>query len=158
MDSRGGLNQAHLQQLVDTFIDKYTHDIPLNWFDDEFLPATGVDVYREPFEQARGWMILRQDGCEVLVLRHDLADPVKSEALAAFLSIPPPKMLRANEAEAKPYSALYQEVVQRMTLPEDYVSRMLTSRYARHFFPLQERRQLAERWCGATSTVLQSIR
>src|SRR3989344_4312930 len=37
--------------LINNFIYKFPHEIALNWFDIEFKPITGIDVYAYPFPQ-----------------------------------------------------------------------------------------------------------
>ena len=47
-------NEEELQAMMDQFLDKYSHDIPLVWFDKEMRDVLGLDVYHYPFPQKKG--------------------------------------------------------------------------------------------------------
>ena len=43
-----------IQELVNTFIDKYRHPVPLTWFDVEIKQTLGIDVFEYPFPKEKG--------------------------------------------------------------------------------------------------------
>ncbi len=135
-----------LPQLIADFIDQYDHDTPLDWFDREMKPVTGIDVFTHPFDRKQGWQEIHSGMFHLLILRHDLHDELKQERIAAFLGIPPFRLLRMNEGSGKAYSQAYRDFLDQVTLPEEYVEGMLESRYAQHFFSDEERRRLRARW------------
>jgi hypothetical protein len=115
------------------FLDRYTHDEPLTWFDDEFLPILGVDVYEHPFP-AEGHTTIRTDRYDILILRAELSDDVKHSALSSFLGKRIPPLQRENTTRDKAKGAAYEEFRRTIRLPEEYVRQMKSSKYYRHFY------------------------
>jgi len=140
-----------MPELVDRFLQDFPHQEPLTWFDNEFRPATGVDVYSLPFPQQQGFQRINAGTLNVLVLRHDLDDRIKASHLGMLLAIDDFRLLRENTAEGKRYREKYKEFLNSVCLPSNYIDEMLGSRYARHFFPCEELEQIRGRWLGMRS-------
>jgi hypothetical protein len=137
-----------MPDLVDRFLEDFHHDVPLTWFDKEFRPATGIDVYSLPFPQEQGFQKFHADHLDVLVLRHDLDDCIKASRLGELLGVGDFRLLRENTAEGKRYREKYKEFQSSLRLSSSYVDDMLGSKYARHFFSREELAQIRERWLG----------
>ena len=71
---------------------------------------------------------------DVLILRCDMPDEDKLEALRSFLDEPTLTMQQANVTDEKPSAAAHRAFRATVTFPPDYLDRMLMSRYARFFF------------------------
>lgn len=138
-----------MPELVERFLRDFPHHEPLTWFDNEFRPATGVDVFSRPFPQEQGFQKIQTGPLEVLVLRHDLNDRIKTERLGELLGIPDFRLLRENTAEGKRYREKYKEFQRSLRLPLTYIDEMLGSKYAQHFFPREELERIRGRWLGA---------
>ena len=132
--------------MVSHFLDQYSHDVPLDWFDDEMKATTGMDVYSQPFPTDEGHVTLEAEPFRLLVMRHDLPDESKQQCIRNFLSDDSFQLSRHNEASAKSYSESYKSFIKRITIPESYAERMLGSKYAKHFYSEQEREELFARW------------
>lgn len=106
------------------FISIVDHMRITEWFDIEFKPVTGIDVYKHRFNASKGYSVI--DNC--LILKSELPDQIKQQVISQFiginisLSISHNVNMNANylHFKAKP-------------LPEDYVNRLLSSEYANHF-------------------------
>jgi hypothetical protein len=144
------MNAAHshvpVNELVDRFHSDFDHNEPIKWFDDEFQAVTGIDVYSRPFPWERGYLRWNTDQFDVLVLRHDLDDDQKGEAVGNFLGVKDLRMQNENKSEAKSYRKTYQEFLKGIRLSDEYVSRMLDSRYAKHFYSETELEKISRRW------------
>jgi hypothetical protein len=124
-----------LQELIGGFqIDYPYSDDPLRWFDYEFLPTLGIDVYRHPFDALAGSQILSSGPYDVLLLRTDLNDAAKSIALGQFLNIPAPTLGSSNVTAEKDKRDAYRAFLSSIKLVPEYVEHMLDSKLARHFF------------------------
>ncbi len=145
-----GMADAHEKlssaELVRGFLDKYNHQKPLNWFDDEIRTVLGIDVFAHPFDRERGAQTVSAPPRELLVLDAELADTAKASELARFLGVESVALVQKNVGEAKDYSAVYKEFVRSVALPHDYVDTMLDSRYTRHFFPETRIEQWRRKW------------
>ena len=122
------------EQMVSHFLDQYSHDVPLNWFDDEMKATTGIDVYSQPFSTDQGHVTLEADPFRLLVMRHDLPDESKQQCIREFLGDNSFQLSRHNEASAKSYSESYKSFIKRIKIPDSYAEQMLGSRYAKLFY------------------------
>ncbi len=120
-------------ELCRGFLERYTHDEPLTWFDDEFLPILGVDVYERPFP-AVGHTTIHTDRFDILILRSELHDDVKRSAISSFLARTIGPLQWVNTTRDKGNGAVYEQFRRAVQLPEEYVARMRGSRYYRHFY------------------------
>ena len=134
------------EQIAAGFLDKGRHRVPLDWFDEEFRPVFGVDVFADPFPQERGFARFRAGPHDVLVLRADLDDEQKARCLADWLGRERFEIVRMNEADQKHYAERYAGAKRQLRLPDAYLNEMLDSRYARHFFTPGELARLRESW------------
>ncbi len=150
LQSFEGVQDAHnsieVEPLIEHFIERYSHDVPLLWFDEEMRATTGIDVYEYTFPRDQGYQVIAEGPYQVIIMRHDLDDRLKEKYIAEFLELESFNLSRANEASSKEYADAYKRFVSSIKLPSGYVERMLSSKYARHFYSQEERRAFSERW------------
>lgn len=120
--------------LIQTFLDEYSHDWPLSWFDKQIREALGVNVYQSEFDWDKGYCIYRGDLANVLVLRLENIDSCAKTALDAFLNTANIDLVNANVSESKDYAQIYQRFKTEIRLPDSYLERMYSSRLAQHFY------------------------
>ena len=140
-----------LERLLAEFHERFRHDRGVDWFDDEFKPVLGLDVYRHPFPHGKGYQRIDAGPYEVLIMRHDLDDRVKERCLAELVGAPSVSLTPMNVSAQKPYADVYREFLRRVELPEDYVERLLDSKYARHFYGPGELARFRAKWLKRTS-------
>ena len=134
------------EAVVEAFLERYTHDEPLTWFDDELRAVTGLDVYGRSFPHDHGWMRLGDHRWDVLVMRHDLPDEQKLAVLRETWDLDLPPLRATNLTRESSEADLYRRVLSDVRLPAAYVDRLLDSRYARHFYEAKDRRRIRRRW------------
>ena len=148
--------RAHLDgkptvaQLVDAFVAGEWTRPPVRWFDREFEPAFGIDVYERPFDPAVGYAVIETPAVRALLLRQeDFA--VAPAALGRFLGgrTPVPVAPR-NEASTKGYGGQYADFVASACLPAELLDAAYGSRYAHHFYADSEREHFRRQWTGAS--------
>src|SRR2546423_1733081 len=137
-----------LERLMSEFQDRFTHERVLEWFDEEFKPVLGIDVYEHTFPREAGFLRIDSGPYEVLLMRHDLDDRLKEKLLADLVGVRAVSLAPKNVGARKAYSDTYREFLSRVRLSEDYVDRMLGSKYARHFFEADELARLRAKWLG----------
>lgn len=108
------------------FLYQYPHEIPLEWFDQEFKKWWGVDVYAEPFG-SNGWKVY---GKKVLVIRTRDIDMNWPLAFHALSGKDAPKLCRENVRQLDEYLRFLREE----TIPQSYINMMHNSKFYRHFF------------------------
>jgi len=134
-----------LQDLKALFLSNYRHQIPLQWFDKNILSNFNIDVFKSPFPPT-GSCIYTQGNVELLVIKVELTDAAKEAALRDFLRLSHFKLENTNIAARKDYNATYAAFVQQVKFPEDYISMMLSSKYARCFYSPEDLAAARLRW------------
>jgi hypothetical protein len=134
-----------METIVDEFGLRFPHDEPLTWFDEEMLAATGIDVYAHDFP-ASGHSTIHTERFELLILKAEIPDADKSDALARFLDLPSLALPAMNRTADKAKGAAFQEFARSVKLDGAYLDRMLESRYARHFYSDEERARFRRRY------------
>ena len=137
---------ASNEELTRKFMEEYAQRVPLRWFDRQVKGPLGVDVYRYRFPHERGWQLIEESGHQILIVRAESSDEAKRAGLAALLGRSVGELPRVNAAEDKAYAARYEEFKRSLRLSEEYVRRMLESRYTRHFYSSEEIEAFRERW------------
>ena len=123
-------NLKAANKLDSPYFGHYSHDIPLVFLDKEIKGYWGVDVYREPFNKAKGWQIYDN----VLLIRQEDLRDAWNEAMFVFTGKRPPKLQEHNRTNVFGYSQFYNSIL----LDTDYVERMHDSKYYRHFYGKDE--------------------
>ncbi|NBC18941.1 MAG: hypothetical protein GVY18_16695 [Bacteroidetes bacterium] len=121
------------EELGRRFMEHYRHEEPLVWFDDVIKHRLGIDVYAEPFPDD-GVATYRRENVALLVMRSELPNAVKAEAVARFLGLSPLALHEVNRSVDKPYAEAYRQFKKRMPIPTWYQDRMHRSRYYQHFY------------------------
>ena len=141
--------ETDVSQLIEAFLSKYHHLIPLNWFDEEFRTYTGVDVYEHKFDKDLGYSKILQDDVQVLLIKSEVSDTTKLLALNNFLcggGRQISKMETSNQALDKTYSVLYKKFIGSVTFDTPYLEMMYGSQYAKHFYSDKEIETFISRW------------
>ncbi len=136
-------SQLDIESLKQDFLRNYPHEIPLIWFDNNIHKHFGIDVYEIPFP-ASGHVVIERENVRLLILRHDLADVLKTELVSKFVGIDNLRLTESNVGAEKPYAAQYAEF-RKIKLPLQYLHSLAASRYMKHFFR-PEMRQILETW------------
>lgn len=138
--------RVSLERLLAEFHERFRHERGVEWFDNEFKPVLGLDVYEHPFPHDQGYQRIDSGPYEVLIMRHDLDDRVKEKCLAELVGAGTVSLTPKNVSSQKPYADVYREFLRRVELPEDYVNRLLDSKYARHFYGPEELARFRAKW------------
>jgi hypothetical protein len=150
LDFVWNMEKAHekvsLDKLIEGFFDKHIHYIPIKWFDYEFKPVLGINIYDYEFPKDLGYLQIKKDPYEALIMRYDLDDKIKESCIAKFIGQNIPIVLPKNVGEVKDYGAVYKQFLSSITFPESYVNEMLDSQYARHFYSTQEIDKYKNKW------------
>ena len=123
--------------LIEDFLNKHDHDSPLNWFDENIKKHFGIDVYTETFPES-GIAQYTSENISLLVLRIDINDKIKEEAINEFLGIKCFKLKNRNISDNKDYKHDYKTLIKKLKLPEEYLSKMSQSKYFKHFYSEKE--------------------
>jgi len=142
----GAHERVEASRLAGEYLDRFDHRGVVNWFDSEFKPVLGVDIYEHPFPHDEGHARITTERHDILVIRTDLDDSLKKKCVEEFLGVEGLSLAPRNVGSQKPYAAAYREFLDALELPESYVDEMLDSKYTRHFFSADEIASLRAKW------------
>jgi hypothetical protein len=149
---RGVPGGASTEELTAELLDEHWERAPLRWFDREFAPALGIDVFAHAFDPVAGHAVIETPAARVLLLRQENLDAAPA-ALAGFLGVEAPVPVAArNQATAKEYAARYDDFLRAVRLPDPVLDRVYGSRYARHFYADSELTRFRRRWRSGPAT------
>lgn len=136
--------------LTDTLLEQRWLRRPLRWFEREFAPALGIDVYDHPFDPSVGYSVIETPAFRVLLLRQE-SFGVAPTALREFLSLPRAvEVASRNEAASKEYATEYRAFLEHVAFPDPVLAATYSAPYSRHFYSDAERRRFAARWGSDT--------
>lgn len=152
-DRRGSLAEKPTpDELIDRLDDERWLQHPLRWFDREFAPALGIDVFDRSFDTERGYEFVETPAVRVLILRQESFDAAPL-ALQTFLGTSEPiAIARQNVGAQKDYAAPYRAFLERATFSGEILQRVYESRFARHFYSADELERFEQRWRGNRPT------
>lgn len=128
------------------FLKLVPQEYPLTWLDEELKMMLGIDVYKTAFDSQKKYQNYQHKNLDLLLLRVDLSDAEKEKQVHDFLGLSNLKLVRHNVGAQKEYADLYQQFKTNLELPQSYVEQMLASKYCSHFYSLEERQRLFEKW------------
>ncbi len=126
------------EELLQVYHTKLDHDYPILWFEDELERMTGINVYDLAFDHSLMWSSQKIGNIDLLILRTDLADKIKSQVLREFLGCESFELKRYNVGSNKPYSLLYRHFLESAVFPQAYLSRLYDTQYANFFYSKEE--------------------
>jgi len=125
----------------------------LDWWDIEVAPMTGIDVYGYgEFPIQDGSAVYSADlkgrHTDLLVMRQEDLRSVARAALSDYYGIEVPELARVNTAEdsTNNYADRYAQFKAEASLPEDWVTAQMNSRYAQFFYSPEEREAFTNKW------------
>jgi len=149
----GALSREKIQaltnsQLMEKFLAEFQHDVTLEWFDTHLKRDFGIDVYDYPFDHQQGYVTIKKDNLEVLIMRHDLTDAEKEKFVKELTGLREFRLKTFNVGENKLYANLYKEF-KRVSIPAGYLERMTNSKYCKHFYTPEAIRLEVGKWTNA---------
>jgi hypothetical protein len=142
-------HQLSIEELCHLFNTRYLgerHQEKLNWFDQEMNAQLGIDVYSKPFSYDLGYTRFAQPPFDIFIMRTELDDAVKAQALAEFVGVAKLNIERRNVGESKTYGEIYRAFKAQLLVPDDQLDVVYESRFASHFYSPEERRRMRSAW------------
>jgi hypothetical protein len=108
---------------------------PAEWFDSEMKSVFGIDVFAQPYDFERGYLLLENGPVRALVIRMEDLNRALTPALSDLMGQPlPPVLQRANVGSAKWYGPVMQEVKRSYSTSAEQRSQVVGGRYYQHFY------------------------
>jgi len=142
-----------LEELIALFNTRYfeqkRHLSHLNWFDNEFKRSLGVDVFDYPSPSTNGFEHFTTELYDILLLRTETEDNIKSKAVGDFVNRPNLKIQRSNVGDQKIFGEVYQDFKKALIVAPQHLDTVYQSQYARHFYSIDELARMREKWSTA---------
>ena len=135
-----------LSELTGFYIKNFRHKDPLVWFDVEMKQFTNIDVFQFNFPHEKGYQIYENKSFRILLMRLENLNTCISDAMDRFLGIKNFRLVNDNISKEKNYAGLYEQMKNRIKLPESYIEEMYASKMATHFYTESEIRTFKQRW------------
>lgn len=138
-------NDYSIDELRSIFLKKNDHNVPLTWFQNSVYHNFEIDVYAKPFPR-EGFQQYSKDNIELLVIRSEIDNTIKIEAISKFLGLNDLSIKQKNVGHKKDYARTYDEFLDQVKLPRDYIEMMCESQYYRHFYSSDDIHASKRRW------------
>ncbi len=137
-----------LDLLIDIFFNVYDeHWDVLNWFDDHLKKCLNIDVYDYRFPKQKGYMKINNVVYDLLIIKSEIKDNIKEKAIIDFLNLRQDfKIIRIDDGIQKWYGRLYIKFMKKIKMPESYLTKMLDSKYKKHFYSASEIKNMHIKW------------
>lgn len=115
------------------------------WFEHDMRPALGWCGLDVPFDRERGWSEAECPRGRVLMLRADVPDERKDEALSRFLGVRV-RVRRKNDSGSEGRGGALSAVAARVAEHPGVIAASLALRSSRHFWREEQLQALRARW------------
>jgi len=136
----------HVDEMIELFLSKVDHKLPLVWFDKYLKPVFDIDVYEQKFPVSKGYAIYANEHAELLLMKLEDLDHSAPTAFKEFLDIEDFELKKANISGDKVYSQAYSKFKGLIKLSDSYIDETYSSQFARHFYTQDEIEQLRAKW------------
>jgi Putative capsular polysaccharide synthesis protein len=137
------------KEIEETFFNKYSHNCPLEWLDEEIKDIFGIDIYQEIFPLSEGYKIYSKGNeFELMIIRMEDLNRCHKDAFRQFLGIENFSLFNKNVASDKVYSEIYNSFLSTLSIPSWYIEQMYSSKYSKHFYSDIEIEQNKTKWSG----------
>ena len=117
-----------------------------NWFDNDFYPALGVDIYQYPFDKELGATTIEKGQCRILILKLESSENWVSE-ITRFLDFDSDlELVKLNDSNDKDYKATYRAITSRLKFSEELLEKIYGTKFCRHFYSPQSLEAFKQRW------------
>jgi len=125
---------------------KINQSAGIHWFDLEFQPTTGVDVYDFPFDREKGYNVIHSGKYDILVMQVEQLN-TSMEMIRAFLGLPDPLVpVQRNIGSRKWYHLLYNEFKENYVPSPSLVDALYTSKFMTHFYSEADIAKFRQKW------------
>jgi Putative capsular polysaccharide synthesis protein len=132
------------QQLVSR-IENSNFEFALNWFDNEFLEYTGIDIFSLPFDKHKGYSIYTFDNFDMVCMKLESLNAIGEKAMIEFLG-EDFNLLDANMTSQKVTSEKYQYLKDNVKINKEILISLYDSKLVAHFYNQEEIQKFHRRW------------
>jgi len=140
-------NRLSVTEVRDLFLRHYDHELATHWFDHHIKRKFDIDIYARPMPDC-GYQVYEANNVRLLLIKVELDNAVKEEAIKAFLGLEQFTITNSNVGKKKAYGDLYLSFINQVRLPAAYIEAMLATKYFNHFYDAETAAAVWHRWHG----------
>ncbi|WP_171032775.1 putative capsular polysaccharide synthesis family protein [Fodinibius saliphilus] len=122
-------------------------DFITNWFDEEFLKVTGIDIYEYPFDHEKGYVLIEGEQFNIAIIALESLDsnlaPVFKQLFKSNKDV---SIERKNIRSKNDKSGFYKLLKQNIRVSREGLKEFYSTKYAKHFFSEEFRNKMINRW------------
>lgn len=117
-----------------------------SWFDKQMKKVFNIDVFEYPFDQEKGYSIIKKGNIEVLLMKMEKLNDLEA-VIGEFLNIENFKLDNENVGSEKPYRFAYRDYKANFKLPKEVLDNVyVKNKHTKHFYSEQERETFYNKW------------
>lgn len=126
----------------------YTWNDEFEWFDEQLKKNLGIDVFQYPFDQKKGYTIIKKDNIELFLFKVEKMEAVLDK-ISEFAGTDKLPNINANAAKQKWYRLAYAQLRKELQLPAEYVNHYYERNVKMDYFYSQEEKAgFLNQWRG----------
>ena len=116
------------------------------WFNDEIKRFFNIDIFQYPFDQERGYSLIKKENIELLLIKMESLSELQ-DVIGKFLNIEQFSLCKENVGEEKLYRFAYQEYKKEFHLPQEILENIYKkTEQVKYFYSEQERDDMYSKW------------
>lgn len=139
------IEEISTSELIDLFWKFANHQTPLIWFDQEIKELFGIDIFDFEFDKKNGAVIINEGDIQILLMTLEKLKNQEAK-LASFLGIEEISLSSTNRSEKKNYNRKYNQFMNQIEIPDNYIKEMYESKYMKHFYTQDEINDFKKKW------------
>ena len=131
------IEQQNVSGIEEAFFEKFNHDYALDWFDNEFLPTIGLDIFKYNFDKQAGYAVIKEKNVDCLIIKLEKLNRLE-KVIANFVDDENFKLINHNFSADKWFQPVYNDFKVNVKFDADYVGKMYSSKFMQHFYSIEE--------------------
>jgi hypothetical protein len=143
--SSNGESDFTISELIEIFLSKFDHDSPNRFYKNDMMTNFSIDVFDSAFPD-HGYKIYRKNNISLLVIKSELSNRIKSNAIKKFVGLAHLDLKHENISQSKLYGSKYEKFKQELKIPSKYLDLICHSKYFTHFYSDISIEQIRNEW------------
>lgn len=118
-----------------------------HWFENNFEPYSGIDVYKLPFDKDKGYSIYKipEKNVEIFIYQLERLNDLEKE-IGDFFEIENFHLVNSYMGEDKWYSDAYKQAKKEIKISREYFDFCMNSKLMNHFYSDADIKKFREKW------------
>ncbi len=138
--------EVDFQEIERYFLSKNLAEEEFKWFDEQMKKYFQIDVFQYPFDQEKGYSIIKKENIELLLMKLEKLNELE-EVIGEFLSMKGFRLYNTNIGLKKAYRFAIQEYKETVNISQEQLEDVyIRNARMQHFYTEKERHELYLKW------------